>query len=330
MNLEKKLSLITWYKKNGRHELPWRNTKNAYFIYLSEIMLQQTQVKTVLERFYFPFLEKFPTFKSVANATEDEVLKMWEGLGYYTRARNIYKTAQTTQGILPKSAKELTTLCGIGVSTANAIACFAFGEAVPILDANVKRILYRYYALKAANEKQLWQYAYELFNENSKNKKYAYEYNQALMDIGSLICTRTNPKCEECPLFKRCQGKENSQEYPTKKIKKAKEQRYRNILIYRHNNCFALFQNEEKLLKGLYGFKQLKTDEEIEEKAMFLGEIKHEYSHISLKAKVYVCEVLEKQFEKWFTLKEINALAMSKVDHKAFSLLENKKLLIRN
>ena len=161
-----KTALIHWYEKHGRHDLPWRTTTNPYHIYLSEIMLQQTQVKTVLERFYFQFLEKFPTLKSLANATQDEVLKAWEGLCYYTRARNLHKIAQLIQSQLPQRVEELHALPGIGPSTANAIACFAYGARVPILDGNVKRILYRYYKTKVANDKKLWELSHRLFKAN--------------------------------------------------------------------------------------------------------------------------------------------------------------------
>jgi A/G-specific adenine glycosylase len=314
----KKPPLIQWYEKHGRHDLPWRNTSNPYHIYLSEIMLQQTQVKTVLERFYFQFLEKFPSLESLAKAHEDEVLKAWEGLGYYTRARNLHKTAQQTLGVLPQSVEELVKLSGIGTSTAHAIACFAFGVSVPILDGNVKRILYRYNALKSANEKELWEKAYLLFEGY---EKFAYEYNQALMDIGSYICTRTQPKCQECPLNKTCQGEKTPQEFPQKKPKKAKEQRTRFLIIYRHQNRLALFKNETNLLKGLYGFLQTEVLPK-EDSLEFLGKVQHEYSHISLKAKVYVCEVDLTQFQEWFDYDTICKMALSKVDHKALYLLK--------
>jgi len=314
----KKPPLIQWYEKHGRHDLPWRNTTNPYHIYLSEIMLQQTQVKTVLERFYFQFLDRFPTLESLAKASEDEVLKAWEGLGYYTRARNLHKTARLTLGILPKSVEELVKLSGIGTSTAHAIACFAFGVSVPILDGNVKRILYRYNALKSANEKELWKRAYVLF---AGNEDFAYEYNQALMDIGSYICTRTQPKCQECPLNQTCQGQTTPQEFPQKKPKKAKEQRTRFLIIYRHQNRLALFKNETNLLKGLYGFLQTEVLPK-EDSLEFLGKVQHEYSHISLKAKVYVCEVDLTQFQEWFDYDTICQMALSKVDHKALYLLK--------
>ena len=312
-----KTSLIHWYEKHGRHDLPWRVTTNPYHIYLSEIMLQQTQVKTVLERFYFQFLEKFPTLESLANATEDEVLKAWEGLGYYTRARNLHKCAKMVQTALPKSVEELEALPGIGPSTANAIACFAFGVRVPILDGNVKRILYRYYKTKVANDKELWALSYKLFKAN---ENYAYEHNQALMDIGSSICSRAKPKCEICPFLDTCLGKNTPLLYPTKKVKKQKELRERSLVIYTCKNEVALFQNESNLLKGLWSFFQY-SDEVDESKYTYIGNIKHEYSHISLRARVYTKEVSKNSFENWFDEEALHTIALSKADHKALALL---------
>jgi len=312
----KKNALLSWYETNGRHELLWRKTSNAYHIYLSEIMLQQTQVKTVLERFYFQFLTIFPSLESLCAAKEDEVLKAWEGLGYYTRARNIHKTAKMVQAELPNNCESLLALPGIGPSTANAIACFAFGEKVPILDANVKRILYRYYKIKLAKEKELWALSHKLF---SSYKNHAYEYNQALMDLGSLICTHKKPLCEHCPLETTCLGKNEALEYPSKKIKKQKVLRKRHLFIYKNKNKYALFQNKDNLLKGLWSFKQY---EHLDKEAYdtHLGKLTHEYSHISLRAEVYIRRVEESTFTHWFEKDEINKLALSKIDHKALAL----------
>lgn len=316
--IKKKTPLILWYEQHGRHDLPWRNTTDAYHIYLSEIMLQQTQVKTVLDRFYFQFLQKFPTLEALSKASEDEVLKAWEGLGYYTRARNLHKTAQTVKNKLPSTAKALIELPGIGLSTSHAIACFAFGEALPILDGNVKRILYRVFAVEKANDKELWELSYKLFNPD-----FAYEHNQAMMDIGSTVCTRTNPKCEECPFFVECLGKISPLRYPQKKPKKVKELRQRSMVIYTCKHEIALFQNEGNLLKGLYSFKQY-SDELDENEYIFLGNVKHEYSHISLRAKVYTKEVTKNTFDVWFDEEALEELALSKADHKALALLQNR------
>ena len=306
-------NIVNWYEQFGRKELPWRLTSNPYHIYLSEIMLQQTQVKTVLERFYFQFLETFPTLEDLAQASQEEVLKAWEGLGYYTRARNLHKTAQLVQTQLPSSSKALLELPGIGPSTANAIACFAFGEAVPILDGNMKRILYRYFKKEVANEKELWTMVEKLFS-----KKEAYIFNQAMMDIGSTLCTPRNPKCEQCPLSKKCKGKATPLLYPKKKAKKVTPIRNKMMVIYKKNNQYGLYKSSEKLLGGLWGFKQY---EKKEEESLILGHIEHIYSHFKLKAIVVLKEEDEPKVH-WFSLKEIEKLPLSKADQKALELLK--------
>jgi len=307
--------ILDWYKQHGRVTLPWRSTKSTYEIYLSEIMLQQTQVKTVLERFYFPFLEKFPTFQDVANAPVDDVLKSWEGLGYYTRARNLHKTAQFTKGILPNSAQELEKLSGIGKSTAHAVACFAFDEALPILDANVKRILYRFFAIEQRNDKLLWEKAYELFD-----KKNAYIYNQSMMDIGSIICTHKNPHCEQCPFISLCQGKANPLLYPEKKVKKTKPIKKHFMLIYHQNNRYALSQNDSNLLGGLWAFEQ-QENFDLEIPHTILGTFKQHYSHFRLDAMVLFINADTNA--SFFSIEEIEKLALSGADRKALALLKS-------
>ena len=310
-------NILKWYKQHGRVTLPWRNTTSAYKIYLSEIMLQQTQVKTVLERFYFPFLKRFPTFKDVALAPVDDVLKAWEGLGYYTRARNLHKTAQVTQGILPSSAEKLEELSGIGKSTAHAVACFAFNESLPILDANVKRILYRFFAIKKCSTKELWAYAYKIFDKDN-----AYIYNQSMMDIGSLICTHKNPNCSDCPFESGCQGKNNPLLYPEKKIKKTKPIRKRYMIIYQKEEKYALSQNESKLLGGLWGFEQHETFDIKSKHITQLGEFNHHYTHFRLDAKVlFIPKNLDNK--QYFSIEEIENLALSGADRKALEMLKS-------
>lgn len=280
-------------------------------------MLQQTQVKTVLERFYFPFLEKFPTFQDVANAPVDDVLKAWEGLGYYTRARNLHKTAQQTQGILPNSAQELEKLSGIGKSTAHAVACFAFDEPLPILDANVKRILYRFFAIKTCNTKDLWEKAYALFDKDN-----AYIYNQSMMDIGSTICTHKNPNCDECPFDSLCQGKGNPLLYPEKKVKKTKPIKKHFIIIYHQHNRYALRQNNSNLLGGLWAFDQ-QEHFDLETPHTVLGNFKHHYSHFRLDATVLF--VNANTNASFFSIEAIEKLALSGADRKALELLKDAK-----
>ncbi|MBN2825442.1 MAG: A/G-specific adenine glycosylase [Campylobacterales bacterium] len=304
--------LYEWYREYGRHDLPWRQTKDAYKIWISEIMLQQTQVKTVLERYYFPFLEKFPTLEALANASLDEVLKAWEGLGYYTRARNLHQSAKLCQTTLPKTAQELEQLAGIGKSTAHAIASFAYGEALPILDANVKRILYRYYALKSAKPNELWSKSYQFFDKDN-----AYDFNQAMMDLGAMVCTSKNPNCTICPFVKECQGKVNPHNYPAKKAKKTKPIKTPYIVVYQKDNKLALFQNNQRLLGGLWGFKQSDTKPH---KSQKIGEVTHHYSHFGLACQVVVSYDFIKH-DHWFSLEEISQLALSGVDRKVLALL---------
>ena len=307
-------NLLKWYKENGRHHLPWRQTDSAYEIWVSEIMLQQTQVKTVLEKFYFPFLEAFPTLQDLASASEDEVLKKWEGLGYYTRARNLHKSAQLCETSLPLHVEDLMALAGIGKSTAHAIAAFAYKSEVPILDANVKRILYRVYGVKKANEKELWSLAYKLFD-----KKHPYEYNQAMMDIGSMICTRSKPTCKACPFESICVASDdNPLLYPEKKVKKKVPLEYKNMMIYQHENKLGMYRRTERFLQGLYSFVQVDRDTYIESES--LGNVKHQYSHFHIDVEVYILESKRDDLE-YFTIEEIKNLAISKVDEKALELL---------
>ncbi|MBN2869908.1 MAG: A/G-specific adenine glycosylase [Campylobacterales bacterium] len=315
MKLTPQASLLNWYKIHGRHDLPWRTTGDPYKIYVSEIMLQQTQVKTVLERFYFPFLEAFPTLQDVAEAELDDVLKLWEGLGYYTRARNLHHAARQCGGILPNNAEGLMKLKGIGRSTAHAVASFAYREPLPILDANVKRILHRYFALIEREEKKLWRYAYELFDPS-----HPFEYNQAMMDLGAMVCLGKNPLCGSCPLEAGCRGKTAPLSYPEAKIKKTKPVRRRSIILHRRGSRYALYQRTSRFLHGLWGF--FETDSPLGENGTFLGHITQHYSHFTLEADVYLCEeAFTEEGYEWFGADEFSTLSMSRADHKAVALL---------
>ncbi len=307
--------LYQWYRIHGRHELPWRNTDDAYKIWISEIMLQQTQVKTVLERFYFPFIEKFPRLKDLATASEDQVLKMWEGLGYYTRARNLHKTAQLVQVNLPQTVSELVKLPGIGQSTAHAIAAFAYKTPVPIMDANVKRILYRLFALKKGTDKELWQKAYDFFDASRP-----YDFNQAMMDLGATVCTSKFALCSQCPFNQICKAVDDPLLYPQKKVKRAVPIRKKHIIIHHYKGKFALKQRETRFLNGLWGFNEYEVDEEII-MTKTIGEISHTYSHFKLEAKVHLHHKYVEEYE-WFTRAQIKELALSAADHKALALLE--------
>ncbi len=226
--------VVRWQAAHGRHSLPWQNTLDPYRVWLSEIMLQQTQVSAVLE--YFPrFLNRFPDVAALAAAHQDEVLALWAGLGYYSRARNLHKCAQQVvalhDGRFPCTAELLQTLPGIGRSTAAAIASFCFGERAAILDGNVKRVLTRALGFEAdlsvaANERRLWDLATALLPHDDLAVAMP-RYTQGLMDLGATVCLARNPSCLLCPLQDICLGHRagDPQRFPvkTRKLKRSVE-----------------------------------------------------------------------------------------------------------
>ena len=302
-----------WYQQYGRLDLPWRNTDEAYYIYLSEVMLQQTQVKTVLERYYIPFIERFPSLKLLGEAPLDDVLKMWEGLGYYNRAKNLHKTA-TLVDTLPNNIDELIKLPGIGKNTAHAVSTFAFKQPVPIMEANVKRILCRLYKLISPSEKKLWEIAYDMVDTVN-----SFDYNQAMMDIGATICLSRNPKCDICPLNDICKGQEEPTLYPAKK-KRVVPTREQNILVPVYDDKLSLTQRKGKFLHGLWGFESVEAPHCAAE---YIGEVTHAYTHFKLICKVYLYYENSPEQLNYFSEAEIQKLAISKVDEKIVNLYGN-------
>ncbi len=217
--------VITWYHQQGRKHLPWQQNKTPYSVWVSEIMLQQTQVTTVIG-YYERFMASFPTISSLANADEDKVLHHWTGLGYYARARNLHKAAKLIDsehnGIFPEEIEQVIALPGIGRSTAGAILSLALNQHHPILDGNVKRVLARNYLVEGYNglakfDKALWQLSEQLTPAEDTGF-----YTQAMMDLGATVCTRSKPTCELCPVKTSCLALATSQqaEFPQKKPKK--------------------------------------------------------------------------------------------------------------
>jgi A/G-specific adenine glycosylase len=224
--------VVRWQRKHGRSELPWQNTRDPYRVWLSEVMLQQTQVSTVLA-YFARFLARFPRVAELAAATEDEVLALWSGLGYYSRARNMHRCAQEVVarfgGEFPRTAEQLQSLPGIGRSTAAAIAAFCFGERVAILDGNVKRVLTRYLGFEAdlassANERVLWDIATQLLPPADTNSEMT-AYTQGLMDLGATVCTPRKPACSACPAAVDCaanaRGEQERFPVKTRKLKRS-------------------------------------------------------------------------------------------------------------
>lgn len=367
-------ALARWYKVHGRHDLPWRQTDDPYHIWLSEVMLQQTQVATVRDRFYEPFLKKFPSIELLAAAEQAEVLKAWEGLGYYSRARNLHKAAKQlvtsewwkVNGRVKTPSSQFTmrdslvphllSLPGIGKNTAHAIAVFAYHQPVAILEANVKRVVARIFALKTPRDAELWKIAEALLNKNEP-----FDYNQAMMDLGSQICTPKKPRCDACPARRMCRGKGAPTHYPTPTIKK--QIPTREVTIYVREDLqgrLFLEKREETLLGGLYGFPQvpikdsgfrirdsdkingttkvmqrqvaLKKDcveasspaSRVLNPESHLGTVTHTYSHFKLIGQVVVEKLTARgNSSDWRTRAEITALPLSTLDHKVLALVDN-------
>ena len=259
-------SLTKWYLQNKR-DLPWRNTQNPYFIWLSEIMLQQTRVAQGMPYFY-AFTTAFPTVFDLANASEEQVLKLWQGLGYYSRARNLHKTAQKVafemNGVFPKSYIELLKLKGIGEYTAAAIASFSYNEAVSVVDGNVFRVLSRYFDIEtdiaiASTKKEFSDLAFELMNKNNPAL-----FNQAIMEFGALQCVPKNPNCLSCVLNSGCLAlqKKKVNLLPVKSKKLKVRNRFFNYFVFLDEQEKTIIQkrSEKGIWHNLYEFPLIETE----------------------------------------------------------------------
>ena len=248
--------LLDWFDRHGRKDLPWQQDISAYRVWVSEIMLQQTQVATVIP-YYQRFMARFPDVHALASAGIDDVLHLWTGLGYYARARNLHRTAQLVvshhAGRFPESVEALEALPGIGRSTAGAIAAIAGDVQAPILDGNVKRVLARYHAIEgypgeSATVKRLWDAA----QQHTPVARVA-QYTQAIMDLGATVCTRTRPDCASCPFEETCSARLANRiaDYPGRKPKKTKPVRSARMFLFhdRHGACLL----ERRPPSGIWG-----------------------------------------------------------------------------
>jgi A/G-specific adenine glycosylase len=255
--------LVRWQRIHGRHDLPWQQPRTPYRIWVSEIMLQQTQVASVIP-YYTRFMTRFPDIGSLAAASQDEVLHLWSGLGYYARARNLQRTAQIIRddhaGIVPTDLERLSSLPGIGRSTAAAILALAHGERHAILDGNVKRVLARVHTVKgwpgeSRVAKKLWALA-----ERHTPHKHVAEYTQAIMDLGATVCIRSRPRCQECPLaadcIAHCRGHEHR--FPTPRPRKTLPVRRTRLLLITCKGRILLERRPPAgIWGGLWGFPEL-------------------------------------------------------------------------
>ncbi|MDR1584758.1 MAG: A/G-specific adenine glycosylase [Prevotellaceae bacterium] len=252
-------SLISWYSVNKR-DLPWRETGDPYCIWISEIILQQTRVNQGYD-YYLRFIQRFPSVKVLAGASEDEVLKYWQGLGYYSRARNLHKAAKriasSFNGVFPREYHDVIALSGVGDYTAAAICSLAYNQPYAVVDGNVYRVLSRLFGIatpinSTKGKKEFAGLAQELID-----KKHPALYNQAIMDFGALMCTPASPKCGDCPLQAACKAYElKRQEYfPVKENKSNVTNRYFNYLFVNHaSDTYLKKRGEKDIWAGLYEF----------------------------------------------------------------------------
>lgn len=262
-------TLIYWYLQEKR-ELPWRKTKDPYLVWLSEIMLQQTRVAQGMS-YYLKFSEAFPTVKDLAEADESTVLKMWQGLGYYSRARNLHFTAKhiafNLNGKFPNNYKDLLKLKGVGDYTASAIASFCFNEATAVVDGNVYRVLARYFGIKTPINSTKGIKEFKQLAQSLIDSKQPGTFNQAIMDFGSLQCKPQSPNCDECPLNTSCVAfeKKSIKELPVKEKKLKVKKRFFNYLVFVTEDGKTLLEERKGkgIWQGLYQFPLIESKKEV-------------------------------------------------------------------
>ena len=338
--------LLAWFDENQR-DLPWRYVDDPYAVWVSEIMLQQTRVTTVLD-YYERWMKRFPTVEDLAEANIEEVLELWSGLGYYRRARHLHRAAamvvEEYGGELPQSVKGLKTLTGIGDYTAGAIASIAFGQVEPLVDGNVMRVISRYYARdedpkRGAGKRFIWEQAGRLVDPGRPG-----DFNQGLMELGSLVCTAKSPKCSDCPVRGGCQGfacGDPSRFPPSATPTRQRPMRGRVCVVHRVNGGEAEFllrrRPADGLLAGLWEFPTVEVDgknwptvEELhgwlaeesetnqqQDLSKEFGEIEHVFSHRRLKVKIHQWDVSALHWStsgrrwRWVSEGELSGVASS-------------------
>jgi A/G-specific adenine glycosylase len=283
-------STLDWHKLQGRHDLPWQQSVTPYKVHVSEIMLQQTQVTTVIP-YFERWMQRFPTLKALADASEDEVMHLWQGLGYYSRARNLRKAAQHLndehQGEYPNDLKALQAIPGVGRYTAGAIRSFAFNDYGPIVDGNVKRLYCRLFGIygdptTSVVNNALWHYA-EALTPADKSRN----FSQGVLDLGATLCKRHTPLCADCPLQAQCFAykKQATSELPEAKKKKTKPVRDGHFLWFEEAQSLLLVKRRSPGIWG--GLWCLPQQDEAPANAELVGEFTHEFSHYRLLGKVW-------------------------------------------
>jgi A/G-specific adenine glycosylase len=346
--------LLSWYDLKAR-PLPWRKTRDPYLIWISEVMLQQTQVKTV-EAYYRRFIDRFPSVKELARAAPDEVMKSWEGLGYYGRARHLHRAAREVVdrfgGLIPDTLEELISLPGIGRYTAGAILSIAFGKREAVLDGNVIRVLSRMFHItedirKSSTGKLLWS-----LSESLLPKRRLRDYNQALMELGALVCRIRNPACSDCPISGICEAKRLSiqQELPVKSRRKpVPHYQVTAGIIWDGDRLLITRRPPKGLLGGLWEFPggKLEPDESLEDclkreireelgididVGACLTSVEHAYTHFKITLHAFECRYQGGRIQligvddyRWILPRELDGFALPAADHKIIDMLKRRK-----
>lgn len=354
--------MVTWYHHQGRKHLPWQQNKTPYSVWVSEIMLQQTQVATVIP-YYQRFMESFPTIEALANADEDNVLHHWTGLGYYARARNLHKSAQLIDseynGVFPENIEQVIALPGIGRSTAGAILSLSLNQHHPILDGNVKRVLARSYLVEGYNGLAKFDKALWLLSETLTPATDTGIYTQAMMDLGATVCTRSKPTCEICPINTSCLAMASTQQadFPQKKPKKKIPEKNTIMVIPRITTSTSDTVLMEKrpptgIWGGLWCFYEVSDKSEIASLLQSLGlqsstkqgsqqeltTFRHTFSHFHLdispiiidctqiknatKSQINSQEVSEPRKQKWYDLRSEANVGLAASTKKLIGLLQ--------
>jgi len=337
-------ALLAWYQKHQR-DLPWRRTNDPYAIWVSEVMLQQTQVTTA-KPYFERFMEKFPTVQALAQAPLDDVLKAWEGLGYYSRARHLHRAAQIVvaehSGALPRDVEGLLKLPGIGRYTAGAIASIAFGLDEPVLDGNVVRVLSRLFRVRehpkeAATQKQLWALARRL-----TPTRQAALFNQALMDLGATVCIPKEPRCLICPLYELCRARAHNEQNELPLKAKRKPSPHHDLavgVVWKGERCLLVQRKAKGLLGGLWEFPGVRLNRgqslqaALREHLKALGlrvrvgrkltSVDHAFTHLRITAHALCCAHVAGEVKcgdyaqaKWVLFDELDQYPLPKTMHK--------------
>ncbi len=344
-------ALLEWYRREKR-DLPWRRSGNPYHIWISEVMLQQTQVVTVIP-YFKRFMERFPTIVDLANADQEMVLKMWEGLGYYARARNFLKAARVVRdelgGQIPNQYDAFRELPGVGPYIAAAVQSIAFGHPYAVVDGNVKRVLARIFQMDAPVNDTSAHKHFAPVADQLLAKEDAGDYNQALMELGALICRPTSPDCANCPVNTYCQANQNDavNEFPKRKArKKTPEHQLAVGVIYHEDKMLIVRRPEDGLLGGLWEFPggRLAADEPAEVACVrqireatgltvsidnYLTQVRHAFTHFKIVVDVFLCSLQDGHVNlngpidaAWITNKEFDDYAFPKSNHKFIPMLK--------